>query len=122
MAISFVIFSLSQVELQQSIVVYWEGQMPVLIAYGINEEDQPSLAYAPLGAIRKPHPQAPELEWKSSVLSDFDDLTARKLLTINRVKEHDTLVLLAAGATSLFFIDIVEGSFFLSLRYFSFLI
>jgi hypothetical protein len=114
-------FEIPLMEVQQSVVVYSASSIPTLIAFGIDDEDRATIAMcslAPVLASLSPGSDYVDLQWRLISLPEFAyDYTARKLITINRVVEHDTLVILAANAPSIYFVDLQSGTALYSLPY-----
>ena len=101
------------VDVQQSLVVHTSEGGPTFIAFGFND-DQATIVLASLAplvfAVSESQP-LPTLNWRSIDVPDLSfDFTARKLLTISRQADHDTLVILAANAESLYFVDLTTGN------------
>jgi hypothetical protein len=108
------------VDVQQSIIVRSEKNLPTIIAFGFNDDEAiiVTASLAPLAFSVSESLPLPVLEWRTFNLPDFCfDFTARKLITISRQAEHDTLVILAANATSLIFVDLSSGAVIHSLPF-----
>ena len=112
------------IEVQQSILVEWINNERVFIAVGIDENDELSVAFAQLSLLSNSikagtgNTAPVTLPWTIHALDEMSfDLTARKLLTISRESANDTLVVLAASASYVYFFDLRTGSPLYTLPY-----